>query len=176
MMKKIFVICILIVVGFFFLKVDEEVLIPNEAIRFRVIANSDREDDQAVKELVSREVQKQISSSLERAETIDDARRILKENVPVFRETVEKTLSENEIETSFQVHYGLNHFPEKIYKGVTYKEGEYESLVVTLGEGLGKNWWCVLFPPICLLEADETSSEGVEYKFFIQELIDKYFS
>ncbi len=174
-MKKIFVICILVLGGFFFLKVDEEVLIPNDAIRFRVIANSDDEQDQAIKELVSREVQKQISTSLERAETVEDARQILKEKVPVFRETVEQTLSEHAIDTSFQVHYGLNHFPEKIYKGVTYKEGEYESLVVTLGEGLGKNWWCVLFPPICLLEADETNSEEVEYKFFIQELIDKYF-
>ena len=59
---------------------------------------------------------------------------------------------------------------------MTYKEGNYESLVITLGEGMGKNWWCVLFPPICLLEAEEDQeSSEVEYKFFLQELIDKYF-
>lgn len=175
MMKKLFVICVLVVLGFFFLKVDEEVLIPEEAIRFRVVANSDDKEDQAVKELVSREVQKQISDSLESAENVDDARKILREKVPVFRETVENTLNEYDIDTPFRIHYGMNHFPEKIYKGVTYKEGDYESLVVTLGEGLGKNWWCVLFPPICLLEADENASGDVEYKFFLQELLDKYF-
>ena len=75
----------------------------------------------------------------------------------------------------FQVHYGLNYFPEKKYKGVTYKEGYYESLVVTLGEGKGENWWCVLFPPLCLLEAEETNTNAVEYKFFVQDLITKYF-
>lgn len=66
----------------------------------------------------------------------------------------------------------MNYFPEKEYKGVKYDEGYYESLVITLGEGKGKNWWCVLFPPLCLVEAEE--SDKVEYKFFIKELIDKY--
>ena len=69
----------------------------------------------------------------------------------------------------------MNYFPEKVYKGVKYEEGEYESFVVTLGNGMGKNWWCVLFPPLCLLEAEETEeTTEVEYKFFISELIDKY--
>jgi len=48
----------------------------------------------------------------------------------------------------------------------------YESLLVTLGSGKGDNWWCVLFPPLCLLEAEE--SDKIEYKFFVQELIEKY--
>ena len=53
--------------------------------------------------------------------------------------------------------------------------GYYESLVVTLGSGEGKNWWCVLFPPLCFLDAEETrQKEEVEYKFFIKEIIDKY--
>ena len=66
------------------------------------------------------------------------------------------------------------YFPKKKYKGITYKEGNYESLVITLGEGAGDNFWCVLFPPLCLIEADETSNDNVEYKFFVKELIDKY--
>ena len=72
----------------------------------------------------------------------------------------------------YQIHFGQNYFPEKNFKGVTYEEGYYNSLLVTLGEGKGDNWWCVLFPPMCLMEAEE--SEEVEYKFFIQELIEKY--
>lgn len=69
--------------------------------------------------------------------------------------------------------FGFNYFPSKKYKGITYKDGYYESLVVTLGEGKGDNWWCVLFPPLCLLEAEE--STDVEYKSYVKELIDKYF-
>ena len=66
----------------------------------------------------------------------------------------------------------MNYFPEKEYKGTIYEEGEYESLLITLGSGEGNNWWCVLFPPLCLIEAEE--SEEVEYSFFIKELFEKY--
>lgn len=64
-------------------------------------------------------------------------------------------------------------FPKKEYKGVTYPEGYYESVKVTLGEGLGDNWWCILFPPLCLIEAEESTE--VEYNFFVKEIIKKYF-
>ncbi len=67
----------------------------------------------------------------------------------------------------------MNHFPEKEYKGVIYEEGDYQSLVVTLGSGSGKNWWCVLFPPLCLLENNDM--EEVEYRSFIADTVDKYF-
>lgn len=175
-MKKLLIIGVLVVVGLFFFQVKNEVLIPDEAIRFRVIANSDSKEDQETKEFVSRKLQEQISFQLKDVQDVETAREVLRQNVPVFRRTVHTALHDYGVETDFQVHYGMNHFPEKIYKGVTYKEGNYESLVVTLGEGTGKNWWCVLFPPICLLEADEDRSvEEVEYKFFLKELIDKYF-
>ena len=73
----------------------------------------------------------------------------------------------------FKINYGTNYFPEKIYKGVKYEAGEYESMVVKIGSGSGDNYWCVLFPPLCLMEAEET--DDVEYKFFIKEIIDKIF-
>ena len=57
------------------------------------------------------------------------------------------------------------------FKGIKYKEGNYESLVITLGSGLGKNWWCILFPPLCLLDEEK---ENINYKFYVQELINKF--
>ena len=79
-------------------------------------------------------------------------------------------------EYSYTIDYGMHEFPQKNYKGITYEAGEYESLLVTLGEGKGDNWWCILFPPICLLEAEETGNDNsVEYKFFIKDIIEKYF-
>ena len=73
----------------------------------------------------------------------------------------------------FTINYGLNYFPKKEFKGITYDAGYYESVVVTLGEGLGDNWWCVLFPPLCSLEAEESSD--VEYTTMTQEILKKYF-
>ena len=74
----------------------------------------------------------------------------------------------------YTINYGNNYFPEKEYKGVMYPEGNYESLVITLGSGLGENWWCVLFPPLCLLEAEEEETNSVNYTFYIKEVIEKF--
>ena len=72
----------------------------------------------------------------------------------------------------YNVSFGSHYFPEKQYKGVTYDAGMYESLLITLGKGEGNNWWCVLFPPLCLIEAEESTE--VEYKSFIAEMIEKF--
>ena len=107
---------------------------------------------------------------------MDEARSLLKNNTISLEKSIEETLLQNNMNPIFDINYGMNYFPEKIYNVVEYKAGEYESLVVTLGEGVGDNWWCVLFPPLCLMEAEEVKdSEKIEYKFFVQELIDKYF-
>lgn len=74
---------------------------------------------------------------------------------------------------NFKVKYGNNYFPKKEYKGITYEEGYYESLVVEIGEAKGDNFWCVLFPSLCLLETEETTE--VEYKLGVLELINKIF-
>lgn len=174
-MKKILIIVAIVGAIFIFQNKQEEYIIPKEAIRFRVIANSDSEIDQDTKLVVRDRIQKQMTKDLNSSENLASARTTLKNNVPNYKALVEETLLEQNRIEDFNVNYGMNYFPEKIYKGVKYEEGYYESLVITLGNGMGNNWWCVLFPPLCLLEAEETEeTTEVEYKFFIKELIDKY--
>ena len=174
-MKK-FIILIIVILSFAIISKNvnaNTILIPDEAIRLRVIANSDSTYDQQVKLDVSFEVQNEIYNLLKDKNNINDARTTIKNNIPKIENAVEKVLSEKNYVSTFKVNFGYNYFPEKEYKGVKYKEGDYESVLVTLGEGKGQNWWCVLFPPLCLIEAEE--SDEVEYKFFVQELIEKYF-
>ncbi len=153
----------------------EEIVIPNESIRIRIIANSNSIEDQNLKNKVRRSIQQEMSNLLKDAQTIDDVRSILSDNLEGVKYTVEKALiNENKSDTSFNVSFGNNYFPKKVYKGVTYNEGYYESVVIELGKSEGKNWWCVLFPPLCLLD-EEDNIEEVEYKSFIKEIIDKYF-
>jgi len=174
-MKKIIIIITVILLILTINNKKEELIIPKEAIRFRVIANSNNNKDQEAKLLVRNVIQKQMTSDLTKTNNLEEARVILNNNINNYKNLINTTLDNNNIKTDFNVNYGKNYFPKKVYKGVTYEEGEYESLVVTLGNGTGNNWWCVLFPPLCLLEAEETEeTTEVEYKFFIQELIDKY--
>lgn len=155
---------------------EEVVVIPKEAIRFRVIANSDSVEDQNIKKTVKRGLQQELYESVKNTSSIEEARKITKGKLGEYQEKIETILEEEDKkDTKVSLNYGQNYFPEKVYGGVVYKEGYYESLVVTLGDGQGKNWWCVLFPPLCSVEAEskEQASE-VEYKFFIKDLIDKY--
>ena len=151
----------------------DEIVIPDEAIRLRVIANSDTPYDQSIKVKVKNYMEENISILLKDENNIEDARTIIKGNIVNFETGINNLLEKEKYDLGFTINYGYNYFPEKEYKGITYKSGEYESVVVKLGEGNGCNWWCVLFPPLCLLEAEE--SDEVEYKFFVQELLDKIF-
>lgn len=145
----------------------------DDMLRIRVIANSNSEHDQQVKNEISNNLKIKLYDLLKDEKDIDTARKIINNNIDTLSEDIEKNLVNEDY--SYSINYGLNYFPEKEYNGKTYKEGKYESLLVTLGKGEGNNWWCILFPPLCLVEAEE-SEEDVEYDFFFKNIIDKIFN
>ena len=174
-MKKI--LLLLSIISFIYIGLnykEDDNIIPDEAIRFRVVANSNTVYDQNIKLQVRNTVQNEIFKLIKDSKSIDETRKILKEHQKELYDVTNNKLKELDYNKDFKIKYGFNHFPKKKYKGVTYKEGNYESLVITLGSGNGDNFWCVLFPPLCLLEADDNSSSNIEYKFFVKDLIDKY--
>lgn len=179
-MKKFILILITIIVAFIvYVNVNAEVgeiVIPEAAIRVRVIANSNSLYDQSMKMKVKAMIEEKISPLLIGVDNVEDARTIIAENIETLEEDIEVLFANEEYNEDFIVNFGDNYFPEKDYRGVHYDEGEYESLVVTIGEGEGDNWWCVLFPPLCLLEASESEVDDVEYQFFVSEMLEKIFS
>ena len=150
-------------------------IIPNDAIRIRVIANSNSEYDQKIKNKVRETLEYDMYEILKKSTKLEEARELIKSNLENVENNIDETLRKEKYKLPFNVNFGLNYFPEKEFKGIKYKEGYYESLVVTLGEGLGDNWWCVLFPPLCMLEAEETNTTDVEYTTLVKTIIDKYF-
>ncbi len=173
-MKKavIIIACLILIIS---LGKNEVITIPKEAIRFRVIANSNTEEDQSLKKQVTTNIYNEFSKLNIQDKDINNARSIIKSQIQTIDNVVKNTLNETKLTKKYNINYGLNYFPEKNYKGVIYPSGEYESLVITLGDGLGENFWCVLFPPLCLLEAEESETSDVEYTSFIKEVIEKYF-
>ena len=153
---------------------SNNILIPKESIRFRVIANSNSKEDQDLKLKVKESLNQDLNSILSSSKTINESRENISNNMESIDNDVKTTLLANNSNQSYKINYGQNYFPQKEYKGVIYPEGNYESLVVTLGDGMGENWWCVLFPPLCLLEADENDTQNVEYQFFVKKIIDKF--
>ena len=179
-MKKIILIIITIIVAFIiYVNVNAEVgeiVIPEAAIRVRVIANSNSLSDQSMKMKVKAKIEEGISPMLIGVDNVNKARSIISDSIEQLENDIEVLFETSEYNKDFIVNFGDNYFPDKDYRGIHYDEGEYESLVVTIGEGEGDNWWCVLFPPLCLLEAEEDEVDDSEYQFFVIEMLDKIFS
>ncbi len=121
-------------------------------LRLHVIANSDEAEDQRVKLLVRDALLATFAptKSLEQAETV------LLERGGEVQKTVERVLQENGCGYGCQLLWGVVPFPQRVYGETVYPAGEYEALRVVLGKGEGKNWWCILFPPLCLADIGVT--------------------
>lgn len=168
-MKKMLLIItiILVYVGFGYVA-EKKNIIPKEAIRIKILANSNSSYDQKQKIIVKEELEKYLYDLMSNAENIEQADIAIRNNMNSL-----KNLVSSIFDGEFKINYGMNYFPSKEYKGITYDEGYYKSLVVSLGNGLGDNWWCILFPPLCML--DGTELDEIEYRSIVKDIVDKYF-
>ncbi|MCW4653523.1 stage II sporulation protein R [Bacillus sp. AS_5] len=144
-----------LLVQFGYMKADAKgpSVIPKEAVRLRILANSDSDKDQALKRKVRDEVKAQIDGWVADLTSFEEARKVIKSHIPEIEKTVENTLKREGSKDSFQVKFSKNvKFPTKVYGNFIYPAGEYEAVLITIGEGEGANWWCVLFPPMCFLD------------------------
>ncbi len=151
---------------------EDKMRIPDDALRIRIIPNSNSSFDQNIKGKVKEKLEITMYDLLKGVKDSNEASTIISNNLDLVDKDVKKILSEEEYDKGYNISFGLNYFPEKEYKGVSYEEGYYESLLVTLGEGRGDNWWCVLYPPLCLIEGNE--SDDVTYKSLVKEILNKY--
>ncbi|SDQ12886.1 stage II sporulation protein R [Virgibacillus subterraneus] len=152
-------------------------VIPDEAIRLRILANSDNDEDQQLKRMVRDEVNAVISEWVKEITDINQARDLIDARTPEIEAIVADVLKRENIEQDYHVEYGTNvTFPAKLYGNFLYPPGEYEAVLITLGQGKGSNWWCVLFPPLCFLDfsngtsvASASSDEEVDDKALAEE-------
>jgi len=169
-MKKIIIIASIIILILVTNKEYEKILIPNDSIRIRVIANSNSIEDQLTKLKVKDKVNKTLYNNLKNVKNINEAKKEISKSIPDIENIVSSTINSN----NFNVKFGNNYFPEKTLNGINYKEGNYESVVINLGESKGNNWWCVLFPPLCMIEAKKNDTDFVEYKSKVLEILNEY--
>lgn len=137
--------------------------IPGDAIRIRILANSDSTFDQQVKADVQGQVSQLVQSWGEMPETHDEAYTLISSKLPAIEKRVNDVLVREKTGYRGKIELGNAVFPDKIFHGDAYEAGEYETLLITLGDGNGGNWWCVLFPPLCLTAAvalDDADAAG----------------
>ncbi|MFS0645511.1 stage II sporulation protein R [Siminovitchia sp. 179-K 8D1 HS] len=180
-------------------------VIPNEAIRLRILANSDSNRDQEVKRAIRDAVNEEITTWVKHLTSIEEARSLIQSRLPEIERIAKQELEKQSFDYSAEVDFGNIQFPTKLYGQYLYPAGTYEAILITLGEGKGANWWCVLFPPLCFLDfstgtavntktdeyADQPKQdmeneqnaafiaeqeEETEVKFFLAELVEEWLS
>ncbi|MCH4236366.1 MAG: stage II sporulation protein R [Clostridium tyrobutyricum] len=126
--------------------------IASKIIRFHVIANSDTQSDQALKLKVRDEVLKYISPKLSNSKSIAESRQILKENNNNILSIARKVIRERGYSYGVTSTLSQFNFPIKTYGNITLPQGKYEAYRIIIGQGKGRNWWCVMFPPLCFVD------------------------
>ena len=123
-------------------------------VRLHVVASSDNADDQDLKLSVRDGVVEYTNKILESCESSQEAYKVLDNNLNEIERIARDTVRSKGYEYDVDVSLGIFEFPTKDYGNIILPNGEYTSLKITIGEGLGQNWWCVLFPPLCFVNAN----------------------
>jgi len=130
-----------------------------KVIRLHVIANSDSEADQALKLRVRDRVLVLAEDILRQSGDMEEARQRLTEALPRLQQTAAEEIAAQGSRYTVSARLEETEFPTREYDGFALPSGEYLALRVVIGEGAGKNWWCVVFPPLCLGSVSETTQE-----------------
>lgn len=134
--------------------------VKDSLIRFHVIANSDTEEDQKLKLEVKDKVINYLYPYLNSSKSLDESRQTIENNMDAVKKIAEDVIKDNKYNYSVKVQLDRENFPDKSYGNIVLPQGNYEAFRIIIGNGQGKNWWCVMFPPLCFV--DESKAE-VEY-------------
>ena len=131
--------------------------IREKVLRLHVIAASDSAADQSIKYAVRDELLRDGESIFRGSETVIQAQEKIGTSLGIMQESAERTLRRLGCDYPVTVSLGRAYFPTREYEDVTLPAGYYKAVKVIIGEGKGKNWWCVMFPPMCLPAAVKDS-------------------
>ncbi|MDE5766101.1 MAG: stage II sporulation protein R [Clostridia bacterium] len=173
-MKKFFVVLAVIAVlaaTVFFVGMSKpEGEIYTDYLRIHVRANSNSEEDQRVKYEVKDEAVKFITPYVKECVTKEAAMEVMGGLLPQIEKVCEKALEERGYHYGARASIRQEKFPTRVYGELTLEEGVYDALIIELGEGVGDNWWCVIYPPLCFTSA----SADVQYRSIIYDIINKF--
>ena len=163
--------------------------IQQEVLRLHILANSDREEDQALKLAVRDRILTDTGALFNCAENQADAREAALKNLGAVEEAARAALRAEGSDAPVQAEVVRMFFDTRVYNGFTMPAGWYDALRVVIGAGEGHNWWCVLYPPLCVSAAEKLPEEmerfseeerallesepRYEVRFFLVELAEK---
>lgn len=135
--------------------------ISDNVLRLHILANSDSEDDQALKLKVRDAVLDAGENVFSGAENVQDAEKKIIADSDEILKVAQKVIEAEGYDYGVSLEITDDVFPTRTYGNITLPSGEYRAVRLVIGEGEGHNWWCVMFPALCLPGAGETSLDAV---------------
>lgn len=132
---------------------DVQQKLAGEVLRFHVLANSDRENDQNLKMKVKERVISYMKEQLPNAENVEVAKAWTRSHAGELEKVAQEVIREEGYTYSIKAELTTSYFPDKTYGDVMFPAGWYEALRIEIGNAKGQNWWCVLYPNLCFLDA-----------------------
>lgn len=126
--------------------------VPDKIIRLHVVANSDSPEDQQLKLKVRDKVIGRMNARFEGLSDISEVKSIIEGSLEEIEAIARETIKDNNKPYDVKAAFAISDFPTKAYGNLTLPAGEYQALNIVIGEGEGKNWWCVMFPPLCFID------------------------
>ena len=168
-MKKMLLpslICLLVILVFAVVPTEAEGKIYDDTLRLHILALSDSDKDQEIKLIIRDRVLEKYAQELKGADNIEDALKSTSLLLEDIKFDVDLWLSEFYDDVSSEVYLTEEWYDTREYENFTLPKGYYRSLKIVIGDGNGKNWWCVMYPPLCLdiaTEDDERDDGIVDY-------------
>lgn len=163
-MKKlnfIFILILLIFLYIFLLSFNYTQAVSSDlsdsVLRLHIIANSDSEADQKLKLQVRDNILKYMNSLTADSNSKTDVISIVSSNLDSFKKIALNTIKENGYDYDVNIKIGNFYFPTKTYGDISFPSGNYDALKVEIGDAIGQNWWCVLFPPLCFVNSSSAT-------------------
>ena len=150
--------------------------IASSVFRLHVIANSDSKEDQNLKYIVRDNVLAYMNDICKDAKSKDEAIRIANEHLDEFKQIATNTIKENGFNYDVTVEIGNFSFPTKTYGDISLPSGYYDALKIKIGNADGKNWWCVMFPPLCFVDVSSGIVPDESKEAIKKDLSDEEFS
>lgn len=156
------------------------ILIPEKEIKYdylrlHIRANSNSEIDQKIKYEIKDAMVKFLTPHLCNVQNKEKAIEVINNYSGVIKSTCLSILNEKGFNYSVNIKINNEYFPTRTYSNTTLESGYYDAVIVELGEAKGDNWWCVMYPPLCFVNKNETTNQ-IKYKSKIYELWNKIFN
>lgn len=148
--------------------------IKNSVIRLHIIANSDSAADQSLKLKVRNRITSEAADIFKNAKTQSEALEIAAKNTGLIKSIAEDELRRCGSTQSVRIEIGEFPFPTKVYGDIMLPSGRYNAVRIILGNGSGKNWWCVMYPPLCFANGSAVISENSKSKLRESLTADEY--